>query len=663
MLTNMRALGRIFYLAIFLSVITINSKAVAEKVPLSSYRVTPIFLDPGNPAAEIPFEVDVSPSLLVDVASPSDLFSVTLVAPDGQTITPSNVGNFNGAYNSYTLQTSALSLGNPLFLGGYHYTYSFQTPPSGSWKVKINGINLPAAGEVALVNIIAQNRLKVGLLTNETQYIVNAPVLIMATVFDGSSPITGASALATLKNLTSGGEDKIILSDDGNSPDHMAGDGMYSGGYIPTNPGDYAVMAEVNGVTGSGTPFSRDVFSSFGVRSPLADFNGSFNDQGIDANANGFYEYIVLNLGIDVYTSGKYKISLTLEGSNNVSRTVSSILDLTQGANKLIPINFFKEDVYAIGVDGPYTVTKALIQLLENNEWYLADKTVNQWQTQAYSLSKFEQMQIALTGNNSDAAYDTDNNGKFDTLVVSIEVAMLEAGTYQWSARLVDKNSKEIEFISGANLMSVGNNRIAMTFDGKMIGMNAVDGPYYVRNLLIWRGNKSLVANTVYTTQPYLFRDFEGASQPPVADANGPYNSTVGLPITFNASGSYDSDGAIVSYEWDWDHDGTYDESTTSDTITHTWHVEFSGTVGLRVTDNGGLSAIATASVTVTVLPGDLDKDGDVDRNDLNIILAARNQPANGSNDPRDLDGDGMITALDARKLVTMCTRPGCATK
>lgn len=62
-----------------------------------------------------------------------------------------------------------------------------------------------------------------------------------------------------------------------------------------------------------------------------------------------------------------------------------------------------------------------------------------------------------------------------------------------------------------------------------------------------------------------------------------------------------------------------------------------------------------------TAIPGDLDGDGDVDRNDLNIILSARNTPADGPDDPRDLDGDGMITALDARKLVLLCTRPRCA--
>lgn len=59
--------------------------------------------------------------------------------------------------------------------------------------------------------------------------------------------------------------------------------------------------------------------------------------------------------------------------------------------------------------------------------------------------------------------------------------------------------------------------------------------------------------------------------------------------------------------------------------------------------------------------PHDFDADGDIDRDDLNVILAARNQPAAGADDPRDLDGDGVITALDARQFTLLCTRPRCA--
>jgi hypothetical protein len=61
-------------------------------------------------------------------------------------------------------------------------------------------------------------------------------------------------------------------------------------------------------------------------------------------------------------------------------------------------------------------------------------------------------------------------------------------------------------------------------------------------------------------------------------------------------------------------------------------------------------------------IPCDLDIDGDVDRNDVNGILAARNTAATGPDDPRDRDRDSRITVLDSRKCVLECTRPGCAT-
>lgn len=63
-----------------------------------------------------------------------------------------------------------------------------------------------------------------------------------------------------------------------------------------------------------------------------------------------------------------------------------------------------------------------------------------------------------------------------------------------------------------------------------------------------------------------------------------------------------------------------------------------------------------------TVLAGDLDNDGDVDRDDVMLLRRSLNQPALGENDPKDIDSDGVISALDLRKLIALCTRTRCAT-
>jgi hypothetical protein len=88
------------------------------------------------------------------------------------------------------------------------------------------------------------------------------------------------------------------------------------------------------------------------------------------------------------------------------------------------------------------------------------------------------------------------------------------------------------------------------------------------------------------------------ANQPPTASftAGDAYTER---DTTFDASGSTDGDGSVVKYEWDWEADGTYDETHTTPTTTHKY--EFGGphTVRLRVTDDDG--ATGTTANTIQV--------------------------------------------------------------
>ncbi|MEL7356414.1 MAG: SBBP repeat-containing protein [Cyanobacteria bacterium J06560_6] len=72
----------------------------------------------------------------------------------------------------------------------------------------------------------------------------------------------------------------------------------------------------------------------------------------------------------------------------------------------------------------------------------------------------------------------------------------------------------------------------------------------------------------------------------------------------------------------------------------------------------GGDSDAFIAKFSNPDIEGDFDGDTDVDFDDLGFITAALNQTAAASADPRDLDGDGRITVLDARKLTLLFRGP-----
>jgi PKD repeat protein len=89
------------------------------------------------------------------------------------------------------------------------------------------------------------------------------------------------------------------------------------------------------------------------------------------------------------------------------------------------------------------------------------------------------------------------------------------------------------------------------------------------------------------------------SNMPPVAVISAaPTTQTVGNNVDFDGSGSYDTDGSIVSYAWDFGDGFT----ATGAVVKHSFAAPASYNVTLNVTDNVGLSS--TAVVVINVVPG-----------------------------------------------------------
>ncbi len=82
----------------------------------------------------------------------------------------------------------------------------------------------------------------------------------------------------------------------------------------------------------------------------------------------------------------------------------------------------------------------------------------------------------------------------------------------------------------------------------------------------------------------------------PTALTDGPYNGTVNVPLVMDGSASFDTDGVIVSWDWDFGDSTTGSGETTS----HTYAAEGVYTVTLTVTDDFGNTGTTSTTATIT---------------------------------------------------------------
>lgn len=125
------------------------------------------------------------------------------------------------------------------------------------------------------------------------------------------------------------------------------------------------------------------------------------------------------------------------------------------------------------------------------------------------------------------------------------------------------------------------------------------------------------------------------ANQPPVADAQ-PDTQTVyvGEEAWFNGSSSYDSDGYIASYFWDFE----VGVSSMGENITYIYSEPGDYTVTLTVTDNE--SATDTDTVIVTVMPPPVNEPPVANAEPKNQSVYVGEEALFRGNESYDTDGD-----------------------
>jgi lysophospholipase L1-like esterase len=141
-----------------------------------------------------------------------------------------------------------------------------------------------------------------------------------------------------------------------------------------------------------------------------------------------------------------------------------------------------------------------------------------------------------------------------------------------------------------------------------------------MRNITNSTGGSVIRSRDVVTSVQTVINS---TSAQPFAWLGVSYVGKVNEPITFDASGSYDTNGGIlVLYEWDFNGDGTFDRSTSVPNTTYIYSTTFTGFVLLRVTSPSNLTALGSASIVVNTIGTVLMTNGTcaVDSNGISIL-------------------------------------------
>ncbi len=431
--------------------------------------------------------------------------TMTLTSPSGQRI-----------------DTTSSQFGKSDIPGGFMEAYRIEAPEAGDWTVTVTATSAPDGvpyavhawfdtSEISLPSGGMPGIVLTDDLSNPNVH-AGEPLVVAGTLRKDGVPLLGAAAQALIE-MPDGTTRRLDLHDEGLAGDAVANDGVYSGQFAETSqPGNYEVVLQAFGTALSvPSSFSRETYALATVSRSSSNFTGTYRDRGLDTDGDGLFDQLLMDADLNVTDAGHYRIFGVLTDAEGNTHEASVVIDLPAGPTT-VTLAFDGEEIFASRVNGPYTLSS--ISLTEEGDIELlpvASKT-DAFRTAAYDYHQFQHAPILLTGVGSSTGIDSNGNGLYDLLKVDVGVEVDSAGYYSWSASLVDANGRDLGFVSNDGYLDAGLGQLEFYYDGQTIGIGGVDGPYYVRDLLVFGAGNSLVANDAFTTDAFLASQFEGYS-------------------------------------------------------------------------------------------------------------------------------------------------------
>ncbi len=158
------------------------------------------------------------------------------------------------------------------------------------------------------------------------------------------------------------------------------------------------------------------------------------NDTGVDINNNGLYDYLLVNISINVTLSGNYTLRGYLYSQNGEFICMASNSSFATTGECIISLFFSGYAINCAKINGSYNIS--IVEIYnENNQLIFANKTV--YNTSIYTYLQFENMPFAdLEIDSGDIHLSNDNLEAGE--IISINVTVHNLGVLNASGILVE---------------------------------------------------------------------------------------------------------------------------------------------------------------------------------------------------------------------------------
>ncbi len=376
----------------------------------------------------------------------------------------------------------------------------------------------------------------------------------------------------------------------------------------PTAPNETTVLA----ATSSLYPSLYDTVTLV-TQTWVGVLGASHTSWGHDDDSDGDYDYLTLNLSVEMLTGAYMRVYTALyDGVGSFIYDMYTYANIPAGS-QIVEVSYEGEYIYEPMGDGPYEFDIWLY----DESWRMMDSDT--YFTDAYLYTDFDPPAAMFLPPFSDYARDDDADGMYDFLVVNTTFEIFDEGYYGVTAELYHGSTWDyIGYSVSGSYFTPGVYDVQVLFISTMINESGLDYYCYVDLFLEFENWTTVDDYYSYETQWYVYSDFEGPDAEfvtPFGDLDEAVDTDsdwyfdyveVSVPITCTETGLYDIDIHV----WDpWGYDfATVTDTTTPTTTTTTTSTSSVGTSTTwtttgRTPTRTGITTKSSSTPTYTPTP------------------------------------------------------------